>query len=50
MLSQDFQGKAYYMSKIAIDKSWMENPRYASRASYMKDMICLLYTSDAADD
>ena len=28
--SQDFQGKAYYMSKIAIDKSWMENPRYAS--------------------
>ena len=37
--SQDFQGKAYYMSKIAIDKSWMENPRYASRSSYMKDMI-----------
>ena len=39
ILSQDFQGKAYYMSKIAIDKSWMGNPRYASRSSYMKDMI-----------
>ena len=39
ILSQDFQGKAFYMSKIAIDKSWMKNPRYASRSSYMKDMI-----------
>ena len=39
MLSQDFQGKAYYMSKISIDKSWMDNPRFASRSSYMKDMV-----------
>ncbi len=39
ILSQDFQGKAYYMSKISIDKSWMDNPRFASRSSYMKDMV-----------
>ena len=39
ILSQDFQGKAYYMSKISIDKSWMDNTRFASRSSYMKDMI-----------
>ena len=39
ILSQDFQGKAYYMSKISIDKSWMDNPRFASRSSYLKDMI-----------
>ena len=37
--SQDFQGKAYYMSKISVDKSWMDNPRYASRKGYMNDMI-----------
>ena len=37
--SQDFQGKAYYMSKISVDKSWMDNPRFASRKSYMNDMI-----------
>jgi GLPGLI family protein len=39
ILSQDFQGKAYYMSKISIDKSWMDNPRFASRSSYLKDMV-----------
>ena len=39
ILSQNFQGKAYYMSKISIDKSWMDNPRFASRSSYMKDMV-----------
>ena len=39
ILSQDFQGKAYYMSKISIDKSWMDNPRFASRSSYIKDMV-----------
>ena len=27
------------MSKISIDKSWMDNPRFASRSSYMKDMV-----------
>ena len=37
--SQDFQGKAYYMSKISVDKSWMDNPRFASRKGYMNDMI-----------
>ena len=37
--SQDFQGKAYYMSKISIDKSWLDNPRFASRKGYMNDMI-----------
>ena len=37
--SQDFQGKAYYMSKISVDKSWMDNPRFASRKNYMNDMI-----------
>ena len=38
-LSQNFQGKAYYMSKISVDKSWLDNPRYASRKGYMNDMI-----------
>ena len=37
--SQDFQGKAYYMSKITVDKSWLDNPRFASRKGYMNDMI-----------
>ena len=37
--SQDFQGKAYYMSKISVDKSWLDNPRFASRKGYMNDMI-----------
>ena len=27
------------MSKICVDKSWMDNPRYASRKGYMNDMI-----------
>ena len=39
ILSQDFQGKAYYMSKISVDKSWLDNPRFASRKGYMNDMI-----------
>ena len=37
--SQEFQGKAYYMSKLSVDKSWMDNPRYASRKGYLEDMI-----------
>ena len=37
--SQDFQGKAYYMSKISVDKSWLDNPRFATRKGYMNDMI-----------
>ena len=37
--SQDFQGKAFYMSKINVDKSWMDNPRYASRKGYMEEML-----------
>ena len=37
--AQDFQGKAYYMSKISIDKSFMDNPRFASRRGYMENMI-----------
>lgn len=38
--AQDFQGKAYYMSKISIDRSFMDNnPRFASRRGYMEDMI-----------
>ena len=38
-LSQDFQGKAYYMSKISVDKSWIDNPRFASRKGYLNDML-----------
>ena len=37
--SQEFQGKAFYMSKINVDKSWMDNPRFASRRGYMEEMI-----------
>ena len=37
--AQDFQGKAYYMSKLSVDKSWMDNPRFASRKAYLNDMI-----------
>lgn len=37
--SQDFQGKAYYMSKISVDKSWMDNPRFANRRGYLEDMM-----------
>ena len=37
--SQEFQGKAFYMSKINVDKSWMDNPRFASRRGYMEDML-----------
>ena len=37
--SQEFQGKAYYMSKLSVDKSWMDNPRFASRKAYLNDMI-----------
>ena len=37
--AQDFQGKAYYISKISIDKSFMDNPRFASRRGYMENMI-----------
>ena len=27
------------MSKINVDKSWMDNPRFASRRGYMEEMI-----------
>jgi GLPGLI family protein len=27
------------MSKISVDKSWLDNPRFASRKGYMNDMI-----------
>ena len=37
--SQEFQGKAFYMSKINVDKSWMDNPRFANRRGYMEEMI-----------
>ena len=37
--SQDFQGKAFYMSKINVDKSWMDNMRSPTRKAYMEDMI-----------
>ena len=37
--AQDFQGKAFYMSKLSVDKSWMDNPRFASRKAYLNDMI-----------
>ena len=37
--SQEFQGKAYYMSKLSVDKSWMDNPRFANRRGYLEDMM-----------
>ena len=36
--SQDFQGKAFYMSKINVDKSWMDNMRSPTRKAYMEDL------------
>ena len=37
--SQNFQGKAYYMSKISVDKSFMDNPRTAQYRGYMEKML-----------
>ena len=37
--SQEFQGKALYMSKIGVDKSFMDNPRYGQYKSYMEKML-----------
>ena len=37
--AQDFQGKAFYMSKLSVDKSWMDNPRFASIIAYLNYMI-----------
>lgn len=37
--SQDFQGKAFYMSKISVDKSFLDNPRTAQYKGYMEKML-----------
>lgn len=37
--SQQFQGKAYYMSKISVDKSFLDNPRAAKWKGYMEKML-----------
>ena len=37
--SQQFQGKAYYMSKIGVDKSFLDNPRTAQYRGYMEKML-----------
>ena len=37
--SQQFQGKAYYMSKISVDKSFLDNPRAAQWKGYMEKML-----------
>jgi len=37
--SQDFQGKAYYMSKISVDKSFLDNPQTAQYKGYMEKML-----------
>ena len=37
--TQEFQGKALYMSKIGVDKSFMDNPRYGQYKSYMEKML-----------
>ena len=37
--TQEFQGKALYMSKIGVDKSFMDNPRYGQYKSYMEKTL-----------
>lgn len=37
--SQNFQGKAYYMSKIYVDKSFLDNPRRAQWRGYLEKML-----------
>ena len=37
--SQQFQGKAYYISKISVDKSFLDNPRAAQWKGYMEKML-----------
>ena len=37
--SQEFQGKAYYMSKVSVDKSFLDNPRAAQWKGYMEKML-----------
>ena len=37
--SQEFQGKAVYMSKIGVDKSFLDNPRYSQYKGYMEKML-----------
>tara|TARA_B100000575_G_C23090644_1_gene628733 strand:- start:426 stop:1253 length:828 start_codon:yes stop_codon:yes gene_type:complete len=37
--SQSFQGKAYYMSKISVDKSFLDNPRRAQWRGYLEKML-----------
>ena len=37
--SQQFQGRAYYMSKISVDKSFLDNPRAAQWKGYMEKML-----------
>ena len=37
--TQEFQGKALYMSKVGVDKSFMDNPRFGQYKSYMERML-----------
>ena len=37
--SQEFQGKAVYMSKVGVDKSFLDNPRYGQYKGYMEKML-----------
>ena len=37
--SQEFQGKAVYMSKIGVDKSFLDNPRFGQYKGYMEKML-----------
>ena len=37
--SQEFQGKAVYMSKIGVDKSFLDNPRFGQYRGYMEKML-----------
>merc|ERR1711934_15741 len=37
--SQEFQGKAVYMSKVGVDKSFLDNPRFGQYKAYMEKML-----------
>ena len=37
--SQEFQGKAVYMSKVGVDKSFLDNPRFGQYRGYMEKML-----------
>ena len=37
--SQEFQGKAVYMSKVGVDKSFLDNPRFGQYKGYMEKML-----------